>query len=350
VHVRGFGTVSVPANEVVVAGGGNETTRLLLAEQAAHPELFGGIDGPLGRYYQAHVNGQIADIIFDDATLHGGLDFHVDGHRSYVRRRITPSPETQKAAELPNVAFWPVVPPVGDPSHRSGPLSLVYLGLTVGPVASRFLPEAIRLKHARGVPSRRAAHVANVVRDLPRSLAFVSRFVWQRRASAMRVPGFFLPNAGRRYGLEYHAEHLPNPSSRLTLTDAVDATGLRRLRVDIRFSDDDAQGVLRAHEALEGWLTRNGLARLAYRVAAEDRAKAVIDEAFHGTHQVGTARMGSDRATAVVDRDCRAFDVPNLSLASTAVLPTSGQGNPTMTAVMLGLRLGHRLASEQGAR
>lgn len=56
--------------------------------------------------------------------------------------------------------------------------------------------------------------------------------------------------------------------------------------------------------------------------------------------------MGEDRRQAIVDRDCRAFDAPNLHVVSTAVLPTSGQANPTMTAVQLGLRLAERLARE----
>ena len=54
--------------------------------------------------------------------------------------------------------------------------------------------------------------------------------------------------------------------------------------------------------------------------------------------------MGADRRAAVVDGDCRAFDAPNLFVVSTAVLPTSGQANPTLTAVQLGLRLAARLA------
>ena len=64
-----------------------------------------------------------------------------------------------------------------------------------------------------------------------------------------------------------------------------------------------------------------------------------------GAHQVGTIRMGARAGEAVVDGDCRAFGVPNLFVASTAVLPTSGQANPTLTAVQLGLRLADDLAA-----
>ena len=50
----------------------------------------------------------------------------------------------------------------------------------------------------------------------------------------------------------------------------------------------------------------------------------------------------------MVDADCRAFDVPNLHVISTAVLPTSGQANPTLTAVQLGLRLAAASAPAEG--
>lgn len=75
----------------------------------------------------------------------------------------------------------------------------------------------------------------------------------------------------------------------------------------------------------------------------------MLAEAKHGNHQVGTIRMGGDRVSAVVDGDCRCFDVPNLHVVSTGVLPSSGQANPTLTAVALGLRLAAHLAGQRAA-
>ena len=89
--------------------------------------------------------------------------------------------------------------------------------------------------------------------------------------------------------------------------------------------------MLRAHDALDPWLRRNRLGRLEHRHPPAARAAAVLAEARHGNHQIGTIRMGTDRRAAVVDGDCRAFDAPNLFVVSTAVLPTSGQANPTLS-------------------
>ncbi len=344
VHLEGQGREVLAARQVVLAAGGNESTRLLLAEQRRRPALFGGPDGPLGRFYMGHVNGRIADVIFHDRALHDGLDFHDDGNGSYVRRRLVPSPATQAAAGLANVAFWPVVPEIADPRHRSGPLSAIFLGLSVAPLARRLIAEPIRLSHVGPPPYRRGAHIGNLLRDAPRTIGFVPAFLWRNQLARRRLPGLFLKNPARRYGLEYHSEQLPAADSRLRLAATSDRLGQPRLSIDLRFSDADAASVVRAHEALEGWLTRNGLAELSWRAPAPDRAALVLAEARHGNHQVGTIRMGTDGATAVVDADCRAFDLANLYVISTAVLPTSGQANPTLTAVQLGLRLAAHLA------
>lgn len=349
--LESVGRVSLPASMVILTGGGLESTRLLLAERRKHPSWFGGSEGPLGRYYMGHLAGQIAEITFSSRTLHDGLNFFVDSNRSYVRRRLIPSPRTQKSEELTNSAFWPVLPKIADPVHRSGPLSAAFLALSVAPVGRWFLAEPMRVKHLGKPPYARSAHAANILRDLPRTLAFLPWFLWQSKIASMRLPGFFLPNSARRYELEYHCEHLPNPASRVTLAETVDRMGLPRLRLDLRFSNADAAAVLASHDALESWLARNGLGQLYYH--PEDRtarAAAVLAAARDGAHQIGTIRMGVDSRNGVVDGNCRTFDVENLYVVSTAVLPSSSHANPTLTAVQLGLRLADWLAGDGATR
>jgi choline dehydrogenase-like flavoprotein len=224
-------------------------------------------------------------------------------------------------------------------------LSAVFLALSLAPLGRRLIAEPVRLKHVGRPPWRRGAHLANVVRDLPRTLGFAPAFLWKNRVAKMRIPGFFLRNSARRYGLEYHSEQLPNPGSRLTLADARDGLGQRRLRIDLRFGAEDAASVVRAHAALEAWLVRNRLARLEFYEADLDaRAATVLANAKDGAHQVGTIRMAAAPGEGVVDARLRAFGTPGLFVVSTAVLPTSGQANPTLTAVQLGLRLADDIA------
>jgi choline dehydrogenase-like flavoprotein len=57
------------------------------------------------------------------------------------------------------------------------------------------------------------------------------------------------------------------------------------------------------------------------------------------SHQCGTAVMGDDPRTSVVDRDCRAHDVANLWVADTSVFPSSAAVNPALTAAAIVLRI-----------
>jgi choline dehydrogenase-like flavoprotein len=59
---------------------------------------------------------------------------------------------------------------------------------------------------------------------------------------------------------------------------------------------------------------------------------------YSGWHLLGTARMGDDPKTSVVDRWNRAHDLPNLYIADGSCFVTSGGVNPTSTISALALR------------
>lgn len=338
----------VAVKRLVIATGGLESTRLLLSLQRKAPKRFGGLEGPLGRYYMGHVIGEIADIVFSDDKMDKAFDFFVDEHGSYVRRRFVPSDDVQLREKLLNVAMWPVVPPVADPRHGSAILSLVYLALAFGPVGRLVVAEAIRKRHVPDKPEKILSHMVNLFKGMPSAIGFVANFFRRRYFSKTRLPGFFILNKGRRYGLSYHSEQIPHPQSRVTLQSELDRTGLPKLKIDLRFHEQDAVSIVRTHDLFEEWLKQTEMGYLEYRVPSSERVSAVLAQAKHGTHQIGTARMALDSRTGVVDRNLRTFDCPNLFVASSAVLPTSGQANPTLTVIALALRLAETLAAEIG--
>jgi len=206
------------------------------------------------------------------------------------------------------------------------------------------LAEAIRKRHLRPNASLRP-HIRNVLRDIPSVLAYLPRFLVRRYLAAMRLPGFFVRNAQRRYGLSYHQEQIPDPTSRVWLNDELDSAGVPRLSIDLRFARRNAEALVRSHDLLAAWLKTTGLGSLHYRFAKEELPDAVLALANHGRHQIGTARMGTNRQTAVVDKNLRTFDAPNLYVASSAVMPTSGQASPTLTIIALAARLAVHLHS-----
>jgi choline dehydrogenase-like flavoprotein len=56
--------------------------------------------------------------------------------------------------------------------------------------------------------------------------------------------------------------------------------------------------------------------------------------------------MASTARSGVVGPDCAVFGLPNLYIASSAVFPTSGHANPTLTIVALALRLAERIKTD----
>lgn len=66
-----------------------------------------------------------------------------------------------------------------------------------------------------------------------------------------------------------------------------------------------------------------------------------------GWHLLGTARMGTDPATSVVDQFCRSHDVPNLFVIDGSVFVTSTGVNPTATIMAIALRAMRHLAENR---
>ena len=339
VRSDGLQRLRLPVRHLVIAAGGLESTRLLLAARRSSPDRFGGGNGPLGRYYMAHVTGHTGEIVFRNSALAGAFDFFIDSHGSYVRRRFVPSETTQLREGILNSALYPVVPAVSDPRHGSAILSLAYLALAYPPVGRLIVSEVIRKLHVSPEPVDIPAHMLNVLKGFPTAIAVSTDFVWRRYMAKSRLPGFFVRNRDLRYRLAYHAEQTPQPSSRVTLSNDTDRTGLAKISVDLRFDESDARSMARTHELLSDWLTRTGFGHLEWNVPADDRVGAILGQAKHGAHQIGTIRMGTNRNDGVVDKNLRAFDSANLFVVSTAVLPTSGQANPTLTAIALAMRL-----------
>jgi choline dehydrogenase-like flavoprotein len=65
-----------------------------------------------------------------------------------------------------------------------------------------------------------------------------------------------------------------------------------------------------------------------------------------GWHLLGTARMGRDPGTSVVDGNGRCHAVPNLVVADGSLFPTVGAVNPGSTIGALALKLAENLARE----
>jgi hypothetical protein len=338
----------IVAVDYVIATGGLEATRLLLASDRRHPTGLGNAGGHLGRWYMAHVEGRVARVHFStDDVIFG---YERDEQGVYVRRRFTVDPHQQRELGMPNAAVFLVNPPISDPGHGSGILSGVYLTL-ISPVGRFLLAGGIREAHTEREGSHRVrAHLRNIVRDLFPSIRFAVTFFYARfLRKGRKAPGFFVKSADNRYLLQYHGEHLPHWESRVELTDERDALGMRRIRTHMQYSDADYQSVRRTIAAIDEHLRRHGAGYVEWLTDdVEDSVRAYMGVRA-GFHQAGTTRMSKTPDGGVVDPDLQVHGVRRLYVASTSVLPTSSQANPTLVGIALGVRLAERLANARKA-
>jgi choline dehydrogenase-like flavoprotein len=336
------------AGRYVLACGGLESTRLLLA---SHRDGDGGIGnhaGHLGRWYMAHVESRIADVHFttDPAATVAGHER--DDAGVYVRRRFTLSPEAQRREGLPNVALWLVNPRLSDAAHRNGFLSLVYL-LLRSPIGGRFVADAIRQSHLR-VPTSSTVrdHVDNVVREMAGSLRAAGRFAYERfLRRGRKLPGFSMRSDENRYPILYHAEHLPSWHSYVELSDVRDEVGMPRLATHLAFAEADVAAVERVHRLLDASLRSQGLGHVEFLY--DDVAAAVRRGVFGGRHQIGTTRMSALPEDGVVDGDLAVHGHDDLFVLASSVFPTSSQANPTLMLVAMALRLAAHLDARAAA-
>jgi len=144
--------------------------------------------------------------------------------------------------------------------------------------------------------------------------------------------------------LESKPEQAPNPDSHVTLDDARDAFGLRRVKIDWRMLPIDRRTVVRGEEIIDAELRRMGIGSLV--PLPETEIEAWPDSLEGGWHQLGTTRMHADAEHGVVDPNSRVHGMSNLYIAGGSVFPTSGTAPPTLTIVALALRLAAHLKQD----
>jgi len=150
--------------------------------------------------------------------------------------------------------------------------------------------------------------------------------------------------ANHTQALEHHLNHEgviwvcgeddPDERNRVELDwDNLDDFGLPGVRTHYRLSANSlalgSDAIRRAREVCEA-------------AGAEEIRDSGLSPIF-GWHLLGTARMGSDAAAAVVDADHRTHDVPNLFIVDASSMPTSGAVNPAHTVQALALRAADRI-------
>jgi len=314
---------SVRAKIVIVACGGLESPRVLLLSNTVATAGLGNAHDLVGRFFLEHPHIVTGGLLATDAgDWHHGLSERFFKNGILIQAVIATSPAAQQAQGMLGYSAnfeTPVVSNAGYPAYRH---------IRDG-VANATMPE----------------HLGQDIWNVVTGLRDVAHGVFGTSDKDPYHPPYDLSRPIRLYT---RLEQCPNPDSRVKLIGERDALGLNRIALDWRFTELDKQSLRRSQALIGAEFGRLGVGRFKYDdwVLADDTSWP--DELHGGHHHMGTCRMSDDPKNGVVDRDCRVHGMDNLYVVGSAVYPTSGFVNPTLTVVALALRLADHLKARLG--
>lgn len=134
----------------------------------------------------------------------------------------------------------------------------------------------------------------------------------------------------RTAGINILGDCLPYAGNFLELSDELDGRGLPKPR--LHFTEGDNEAKMGAHAEA-----------LMRQIFAEAGAKQMWSYNRHA-HVIGTAMMGDDPTSSVVDKFGRSHEIPNLWLCDNSIFPSALDVNPALTIMALSLRAADEFA------
>ena len=314
------------AKHFVLAAGGIENARLLLASNRRQPPGLGNGHDVVGRFFMDHPRVMSASVRFADKWARNKLydiKFHyqnaaVSAHGTPISSQFALTPEVLRREQLLNARVWFY--------------SLFYGEGTEGAEALIRCKQALLRKDQPGWRLR--DDLATMTAHPVDTAGFLLTRLLQPRPLITDVK------------LQAIVEAAPNRDSRVTLGDQRDALGMPRVRVAWLLDSLVQRTFDRTFALLADELRAGGVAEVKLDEPLEGRA---WPSGLEGTwHHMGTTRMHDSPREGVVDRHCAVHGIANLHIAGSSVFPSVGANFPTITITALALRLSERLASLLG--
>ncbi|MEX0665646.1 MAG: GMC family oxidoreductase [Acidimicrobiia bacterium] len=298
----------VDAKLVVLALGGIENARLMLASRAQRPAGLGNEHDLVGRYFMDHSLVAFGRLLLSEAAPVPALYYFVGVPMKkagfpdlknlatrYVFGQFILTSQATRDAEIPNFA-----------AMLSG------------------------LRTGQDTPGITGADIAALVGDIE------GRTGLERPTLEMTTITGETRKGSDHFELQVNMEPTPNPDSRITLTAELDPLGVPRVDLRWAFHPNDYASMERGAAILAREFGRRGLGRVHLQPAETLPVK-------YGNHHMGTTRAHRRATQGVVDANCEVHDVVNLYVAGSSVFPAGGFSNPTLTIVALALRLAERV-------
>jgi choline dehydrogenase-like flavoprotein len=312
------------AKVFVLATGGIENARLLLASNKVQAAGLGNGNDLVGRFFMDHPRVMTGNVKFSKEWARNKLydiKYHyqnpaVAAQGTHISSQFALTHDVIKREKLLNSRVWFFSRFFGE-----------------GSAGSEALIRCREALHRKEQPGRRARDDYMTMAAHPiDTVGFGLTRLLQLRALISDVK------------MQAIVEAEPNRDSRVTLSDRKDRLGLPRVKVDWRLTELVQRTFDRTFQLLADELKMMGVAQVE------------LDEPFTGRpwpaklegtwHHMGTTRMHDSPREGVVDRDCKMHGVSNLYVAGSSVFPTVGANFPTITITALALRLGAHLAQQ----
>jgi len=342
------------AKQFIITSNALQTPRLLLNSKKTHKNGIGNQNDNVGRYYMDHYLVPCGNFYPHDQKFINQLGFYdmqsVEGKT--VLGRINLNPTMMKKEGLRNMAVM-LFPMAWNQSDLDAMNSLNAIKFP------HFRMYHIRFpidfaKHVTQLlskPKELMIHIRNIFRGRNRLFRAVYEYIrygvpvflglgrggWSRMAN----------NEGKydKFELLAIVEQSPNPENRLTVTNDKDELGCPKTKIHYICAEEDINSVEKAQKIMGETMEATGLGRYEPPAVGAEVMKTL--SGIH--HMLGTTRMSDDPASGVVDRDCCVHGMKNLFIAGSAVFPTGGYANPTLTNIALSIRVADKVKSLLGS-
>jgi choline dehydrogenase-like flavoprotein len=297
---------TVKARTVVLCGGGIENARLLLCSNKVERNGVGNRRDLVGRFLMDHPRGEVGsfDVKSPEILRHFGLHHVSSGARSYrFRHGFRLSPAVQREEGLLNCTAWLDEDALDDDPWRA----------------------ITRIVHGE---SRSVKDFRAVVTQADMLVKGAFDLAVRKRGLARRLKAIIL---------SCMTEQVPDPDSRITLSDRKDRFGVPLSRIAWKVNEAEARSIRRTAELVASEVTRLGYAPPTLYPWVTDKKPLPPDFIDIG-HPTGATRMSDDPAKGVVDATCQVHGVDGLFVVGSSVFPTAGHANPTQMIVALAIR------------
>ena len=323
-------TIIAKADSFVIAAGTIESTRLLLALDADNDHRpFAGCSA-LGRYFSDHISLPLAELV---PRSHRGRR-HLNAmlaHRFAAASslRATRLELTPQAQAIDGVAC-----------------TYAHASMDITSDSSFALLRDFLLSRQKTGSSRNLQQFTKLMKAAPYLAAvgyrrYISKYLhWE-------------PDA--KLHLHVVAEQLPDAANRVTLSEKRDPLGSRIPAIEWRMREAELRAFRAYMRHFDAYWKRHPFhtwGDLHWCSTPEALSGDLLAKFGSGDifHPASSTRMGTNSKTAVVDADLKTFAVSNLWIGSASAFPTMSSANPTLTLMLLMLRLGDHLGGRQTGR